>query len=232
MADNPKDNYLETLKQIKQAIVDNAGLGLRDHDKKNLLNEIEHDSADSYVSVEFEQHGTNVNLYVRFKAANEEARRQTDARGNEFLIYHASVSISWPSHGSVSPTVARARLKFYTEATEFANLLEAQFGNRDIVQLYRTADQIKKTEQDLHDIRIRTKLRNVVEANRHNMRVGSTRNVQPVWLDAFANGNAAHSNIKIEAGTYHVPVDCNNGDVKHFTLDVDGLACGILTRTV
>ena len=231
MARNLKDNYFETLQRVRQMIVSHAPLGLRDYDKRNLLMEIEqNDFENSYITCEFERLGTNVHFYVKFdKDIKFSAERPTDDKGNEYIVSQLNVEVSWPCHGSTDPLLALARLNFYNEVSTFAAEVASEFGRRDIVRLYRSAEEVVQQKAEAARARVQHKLSDMVKANRAHMRVGSFKEIPFIFFSGEVQG-IPYGDVKIEPGEYKVAIGENNGDVKNYVIRVSG-AGGSMMRT-
>lgn len=95
----------------------------------------------AYLYVAYQQVGghASCSLSVRLEPGRD---RALDSDGNEWIEFRAKFDINWPSHGSSTPAQAAARVALFDEVVRLATRLQAEFGDRPIMNLYRTATEI------------------------------------------------------------------------------------------
>jgi hypothetical protein len=131
-------------------------------------------SAWSYLNIEFRRADTNCDLTVRLDA-KDSFSRDTDEQG-EWRSYTVRCEINWPSHGSAAVATSMARLHLYQQVAMLAAEIEAEFGGRnEIHHLVATAAEIAERDAKRAADKRAAKIRDLVEANRRNLRVGSER---------------------------------------------------------
>lgn len=169
----------------------------------------------TFVDVEFRKADTNCSLEIRLESVDRLDRAEhTDKQGNEWLVHTLTTKVNYPCHGSADPATVLARVNLYQQVAMLAAEIKAEFGDKYVMKMYRSADEIQTAKVEAAAQKLKTKINDIVDANRKNMRVGS----EVILESRIINGEI------VPAGTYDVEL-WNNGRVgvgepKKYTLKV------------
>lgn len=124
---------------------------------------------------EFRRAGTSVTLDVRRRSEETLSGKlvHTDSEGNEWKKYSITFGVNWPCHGTVTPSVALARVALYHEVAMLAAMLEAEFGNGyEMWQLHRSAEEVSAAKREEEALNVKMTAGKFVDANCRGLRVG------------------------------------------------------------
>ncbi|MDE3097245.1 MAG: hypothetical protein KGK07_14750 [Chloroflexota bacterium] len=138
------ESFLPCMPQIARQIL---AAGIANERNMRELQEIaaEQEKARDYLCYEVSRADGRVSatIYVRLDEAGRRSRDEMlDDDGNEWLEYRARFDVFWPSHGTTTLAQAAARVELYDELVRLAVRLQAEFGDRPIMHLYRAAAKI------------------------------------------------------------------------------------------
>lgn len=230
---NLTDNYRSTHQAICARVLDTTlanhlGYGERQsHDTSRLQayaageGEI---SSWGFVSLDFRRADSNANLEVRVenKRGSWRTGPEVDAEGNEWEEYELTTQVGYPSHGSTDCGTVLARVELIREVALLAAAIQAEFGGRNVIhRMTATSAQVVERTAKQAKEKITNKVRSVVDANKHQMRVGSERRLDDASL---IEG--------VPSGTYEVAFEGNvNAETKKYTLFVTEGVGACLMRT-
>lgn len=139
------ESLLATMPQIARRILAAQIANERNTNELQSL-AAEQEKEHSYICFEVSRADGRVSatLYARIEV--EWRDPMLDGDGNEWHEYRASFSVSWPSHGTTPLAQAAARVELYDEMVRLAMRLQAEFGDRPLMHLYRTAAQRAEDE--------------------------------------------------------------------------------------
>lgn len=146
-------------------------------------------SAWNYMSLEFRKAGTTCSLSVSLEDKDSFRRVDTDSDGNEWRRHALACQVSWPTHGSTGSATCLARLHFYQQVAMLAADIEAEFGgDNEIYQLVATKADVDARNAKAAAEKAQQHIREVVESNRHNLRVGSERTIHSELIAGIEAG--------------------------------------------
>ena len=188
-----KDNFNETRQAIAKRILNNplaAYIGYPGENSECRRAELQQvadgtdtsSSSFSFIRLsEFRRGDTNCSLDIGFETSSRyfDFEPRVDAEGNEWSQYNLKFSVNHPCHGSSDPSTTLARLKLWHDVAMLAAELQAEFcgwGNsREIWKMTKTAAQALEQKALLEKQQVDRNVRNLIDANRRAMRVGSER---------------------------------------------------------
>ena len=161
-------------------------------------------------AVEFRGAGTYVNLYYTIEYPNAE----TNESGDVYHAYEPTANVSWPSHGSSSPSVAAARLAFMTQVNDLASKLNIT----PFRVLHKTAAEVEAAKVE-RAAREKTSRENSVarDAIRYvckSMRVGSIRDVPLKLVEELKGTDISKRVIDLDGKSYVLTVFRSTAEVK------------------
>ncbi len=136
---NRTDGLDSTMRAVLSYALANAPRGSNEHSisyVRRILAEGAAGAVPSYVSITIARAKSDVNVSFSFDAVLGSEEEHTD--GSLWSKYRLAVGVSWPSHGSVLPSMAVARAKLITDAAVFAAEVETTF-NSDVWHCYVTS---------------------------------------------------------------------------------------------
>lgn len=151
---NPKsDTYASTRSAIARLILSSplaSRIGYPDapankgalHALQSIVDGTARDNTWSFVSVDFRRAGTTVSLDVQLDIEYDgEKGYLQDESGNDYVAYNLKCTVNWPTHGTIDPATALARLELYREAAMLAAAIHAQFAGTRVWKLVRSKEE-------------------------------------------------------------------------------------------
>lgn len=204
------ESFLPCMPTIARRILAASIANDRDSSELQALAEAP-EAARDYLSFEVSRADGRVcaTLYVRLEAEwRSRSEPVLDSDGNEWIEYHASFDVSWPSHGTTALAQAAARVELYGELVRLATRLQAEFGDRPLMRLYRTA--AKRAEDEAKAAA--AKAQRAVEVLAQDSGMLANLRVGGISAARRADGiPAGDYQISIKHRRFQVCVACNDG---------------------
>lgn len=155
-----------------------------------------------FLSAEFKQADGRVSCTLNAKLESDyRHHHMLDSDGNEWIEFRASFDAYWPSHGTSTLAQAAARVALYDEVVRLATRLQAEFGDRPLMHLYRTAEQIAEDKAKADAARAQRAVDAIVDEMVKGLRVGAISGARKIE-------NVPDGDYQAVRGTkrYHVKV--------------------------
>lgn len=147
----------------------------------------------SFLSVEFYRAGTSCSLSIQTDwDYSDREPMPTDEAGNEYSKCTLRFEFNHPTHGSVDPASAVARMAFYGEVAMLAAQLHAEHGDDSYWKLHRTPEQKAEHEAKEKERTEKAAIAHAVSLTRGGMRVNGHATVDPVVSKDMAAGTFFH----------------------------------------
>lgn len=147
----------------------------------------------SFLNVEFYRAGTSCSLSIQSDwdySGREEY--PTDETGNEYSKCELRFEFNHPTHGSMDPATALARLALYTEVSQLAAQLHAEFRGEKFWRLLRTPEQKAQQEAAEKERAEKAAIAFAVVSSRGGLRINGQATVEAAAVKDLPVGTFFH----------------------------------------